>query len=48
MARMTAADAAVAILRREGVSNVFGLPDFVMGIGNRWANRHTAVVALLD
>ena len=26
MPRMTAADAAVAILRREGVSNVFGLP----------------------
>src|SRR5580692_10995193 len=26
MARMTAADAAVAILRREGVTNVFGLP----------------------
>src|ERR1700733_6718837 len=26
MARMTTADAAVAILRREGVTNVFGLP----------------------
>src|ERR1700692_4081948 len=26
MSRMTAADAAVAILRREGVTNVFGLP----------------------
>ena len=26
MPRMTAADAAVAILRREGVTNVFGLP----------------------
>ena len=26
MSRMTAADAAVAILRREGVTNAFGLP----------------------
>jgi glyoxylate carboligase len=38
MPRMTAADAAVAILRREGVTDVFGLPGAAISMGTELDN----------
>jgi len=46
MARMKAIEVAVQVREKEGVSVActFLHSDFVLGIGNRWANRHTGTI----